>query len=613
MANINFADKSQLVDYVASKWNAQDANEIKKVLNSMPTTLTESFTTTGGMTIASNSYIKANPGVIVTCDINYNRSGFKADNAENIVIEGVTFDLATANSTGGDFNADSNFTTAIDFRNCKNVWIINCRFINSNIANANPDWTLQATNFQNLNGLYMFGNWADGAQYKLCGASASLENVIFVQNYGKRDTQMGMSFVVQPAGGAEVASLQITSGVTTSGNVTVSLDGTPTNVAVSAGVAEVASLQIAGTVTTAGDVTVTLDGVATNVAVALNDTAIAVADKIRAASFTGWTTGGTVGTDTVTFTANAVGTRTDTTFSVGTAAGVTGTVTTTTQGTAADTAIGVADKIRATSFTGWTTGGTVGTDTVTFTANDPGEKTDATYADGSTGAAGTITTTTQGWGDSLKIRNIHIVDNIFEDIDQHAIYGGVDNGQGVYPGDVEIKNITIRGNTVNGLAYLNTTQTSKGILLNLTRSTKHVNVLGNQIYGAPGNTAVQGIQVNTSPTDVAKGLWARNIKVNDNQITACANFNIVADDIDFFQVKDNMCEDGKGIITRRSSNGKLKDNQFLNTTATLRIEDNCSNIDSDKPFADDAAAAAAGVPVGGFYYKTGVGVVARTA
>ena len=61
-----------------------------------------------------------------------------------------------------------------------------------------------------------------------------------------------------------------------------------------------------------------------------------------------------------------------------------------------DTAIQVADKIRAATFTGWTTGGTVGTNTVTFTCDTTGPKTDATYSAGTTGTTGTMTTTMQG-------------------------------------------------------------------------------------------------------------------------------------------------------------------------------------------------------------------------
>jgi hypothetical protein len=96
--------------------------------------------------------------------------------------------------------------------------------------------------------------------------------------------------------------------------------------------AEVASMQISGTVTTAGDISISLDGVATPVAVALDDTAVMVADKIRATAFSGWTTGGAAGTDTVTFTCDTTGPKADATFSVGTAAGVSATVTTNTQG-----------------------------------------------------------------------------------------------------------------------------------------------------------------------------------------------------------------------------------------------------------------------------------------
>jgi hypothetical protein len=54
----------------------------------------------------------------------------------------------------------------------------------------------------------------------------------------------------------------------------------------------------------------------------------------------------------------------------------------------------VATKIRATTFAGWTTGGTGAT--VTFTATTGGVKTDATYSEGATGATGAMTTTTQG-------------------------------------------------------------------------------------------------------------------------------------------------------------------------------------------------------------------------
>lgn len=191
----------------------------------------------------------------------------------------------------------------------------------------------------------------------------------------------------------EVDTLNITAAPTASGNVTVTLNGVATNVAVTAGVAEVASLTISAIPTAAGNITVNLNGVATNIAVdpAVETTTDLVAAKIRGTAFAGWTTGGTG--STITFTATAVGTKTDATYSAG-STGATGTITTPTQGVNADTATTVATKIRGTSFAGWTTGGT-GT-TVTFTKNTVGSNTFPSYSFGSTGAAGNITVTTPG-------------------------------------------------------------------------------------------------------------------------------------------------------------------------------------------------------------------------
>jgi hypothetical protein len=95
--------------------------------------------------------------------------------------------------------------------------------------------------------------------------------------------------------------------------------------------AEEASLQITAAATADGNVTVTLDGVATTVGVLAADTAIAVADKIRATAFAGWTVGGTAGTDTVTFISDTTGPKADATYSEGTT-GATGTMTITVQG-----------------------------------------------------------------------------------------------------------------------------------------------------------------------------------------------------------------------------------------------------------------------------------------
>ncbi|MBT2696337.1 BppU family phage baseplate upper protein [Bacillus sp. ISL-40] len=192
---------------------------------------------------------------------------------------------------------------------------------------------------------------------------------------------------------AEVASLNITSAPTSAGNVTVTLNGVATNISVTAGVAEVASLTISAIPTTAGNVTVTLNGVATTIAV--DPTTDTTTDLVATKIRNTTFTGWTTGGtgSTITFTATSVGVKTDATYSVG-STGATGTMSTTTQGVDADTTTSVATKIRGTTFSGWTTGGT-GT-TVTFTATTTGSKTDSTYSAGTTGATGAMSTTTQG-------------------------------------------------------------------------------------------------------------------------------------------------------------------------------------------------------------------------
>lgn len=94
--------------------------------------------------------------------------------------------------------------------------------------------------------------------------------------------------------------------------------------------AEVATLAVTAGATTAGNVTITLNGVATNVALTTaENTATLVAAKIRSTTFTGWTTSGT-GANVV-FTSTTSGAKTDATYSAGTT-GATGTMTTTVQG-----------------------------------------------------------------------------------------------------------------------------------------------------------------------------------------------------------------------------------------------------------------------------------------
>lgn len=98
------------------------------------------------------------------------------------------------------------------------------------------------------------------------------------------------------------------------------------------GTQEVDTLNVTAIPTAAGNITVTLNGVATIVAVdpATDTTSAAVATKIRNATYSGWTTGGTG--STVTFTKNTVGTNTAPVLNAGTT-GMTGTTAVTTAGT----------------------------------------------------------------------------------------------------------------------------------------------------------------------------------------------------------------------------------------------------------------------------------------
>lgn len=97
-----------------------------------------------------------------------------------------------------------------------------------------------------------------------------------------------------------------------------------------AGVAEIASLTINAGCTVAGNVTVTLDGVTTNIALTTSDsTPNLVAAKIRAISFPNWTVSGT--NNIITFTYTSHGARLDLTYNASTT-GASGSPSTITQG-----------------------------------------------------------------------------------------------------------------------------------------------------------------------------------------------------------------------------------------------------------------------------------------
>lgn len=111
------------------------------------------------------------------------------------------------------------------------------------------------------------------------------------------------------------------------------------------------TLTVSAIPTTAGNITITLNGVAFTVAVdpSTDTTTTLVANKIRAAAFTGWTISGTGAT--VIFTKNAVGVCSSPAFNAGTT-GTTATIVTTVAGTSESF---FEYQYNASSTTNWTT------------------------------------------------------------------------------------------------------------------------------------------------------------------------------------------------------------------------------------------------------------------
>ena len=243
-------------------------------------------------------------------------------------------------------------------------------------------------------------------QYYIRAAVPTLETDIFEGMILYTTGDHALQCCTTP-GEQEDDTVTVTGPATASGNVTITLNGTGVTIAVVGGTLDVHNATITAGASASGDLTVTLDGTPVTVAVLAEDTAAAVAGKITTA-YSGnadWTV---VNTDAVlTFTAKAKGVKSGA-FTLGVAAtGVTCTagITQTTPGVAADTAEGVATKIKATAFTGWTTGGTGAI--CTFKKNALGACSAPTAGAASTGVTfSTFTRTNQGvnsvWGTCIN-------------------------------------------------------------------------------------------------------------------------------------------------------------------------------------------------------------------
>lgn len=241
--------------------------------------------------------------------------------------------------------------------------------------------TTDLTPVENLEGNLL------GSAARTVSASAQIENA------AAKDLLVIVNVTAGITGATEVDSLTITAAPTSSGNVTPSINGTGVPVAVTAGTAEIDTVTVTAAATVSGNVTVTLNGVGVATAVTAGDTILQVATKIAASVYAGWTAVSD-GVSKVTFTKTTVGTNSAPAYADTGATGATATAAIQTAGVAADTTTTVATKIRAATFTGFTTGG-AGT-TVTFTATAIGTKTAPSYSAGTTGSTGTMTVTTAG-------------------------------------------------------------------------------------------------------------------------------------------------------------------------------------------------------------------------
>lgn len=253
--------------------------------------------------------------------------------------------------------------------------------------------------------------WADfnylneQAQLEITGSPTSSGNVSTTLD----ENGVAVTRNAGVTGTKELRSLVISAPATVNGTVTVTLNSIAQSIAINVGVVEKHQIVLSGTAGGSGAGSV---GVywydASNTAQSIGvtyyggESAATIASRIRAQTYSGWTISGTGATIIATATAvgprGQVGTGLDGGFTVVPAGGVSQVETVLAEGSSVGaTAIQVADIIRATSFSGWQTGGTVGTTTVTFTALEPGIMAGTfSYNNGGTGATGTMSQTTAG-------------------------------------------------------------------------------------------------------------------------------------------------------------------------------------------------------------------------
>ncbi|MDF9799701.1 parallel beta-helix repeat protein [Catalinimonas alkaloidigena] len=168
----------------------------------------------------------------------------------------------------------------------------------------------------------------------------------------------------------------------------------------------------------------------------------------------------------------------------------------------------------------------------------------------------------------VVMRNITIERNTMEKIDNHGIYVGVDHGKGEYGAPTIVENIVIVDNNMNEMAFLNSSQRSKGILVNGTKESKNIRIENNKV-STPTNFDKQIMGIQIKCTD---GGHTKNLKISGNEVSGLSSFGIYLEGTSGLDISDNYFKEGRGIVIKSSADGEVYDNYFTNTNGQVRIE-----------------------------------------
>lgn len=197
----------------------------------------------------------------------------------------------------------------------------------------------------------------------------------------------------------QVETLSVSQAPSAAGTIALNVGGMRYNITTVGGAKEISQLALQAPRAN-GYLTVNLGGISHNILVNVTDTAAEAAERVAKTTFPGFSAewkppGQGYAGNVVTFTATEAGPQPDATYARGTS-GTPGTITTLQQGVA-ETAAELADRIAALNFRPlWSVSHTPSSTTITLTAVQAGALAAPSVNWGTTGANGTISTTTPG-------------------------------------------------------------------------------------------------------------------------------------------------------------------------------------------------------------------------